>query len=314
MEWLNYNHLYYFWTVAREGTIAAAGEKLQLAQPTISAQLRRLEDALDTRLFSRSGRTLALTETGRVVYRYAEEIFSLGRELQDVLEGRPAGSPIRFNVGVVDVMPKLVAYRLLAPAISADEPVHMNCFEGKATDLLSRLAIHELDLVLADGPISPEVKVRAYNHEIGDCGVSVFGVERLAEAHGGGFPGSLDGAPFLLPTATTALRRSLDGWFDRVDIRPHVVGEFEDSALLKVFGQAGIGLFVAPSVIEDEVTRQYGVQVIGQLPDVRERFYAISVERQVKHPAVLTVVTAAKGLLLGGSASGQRKTRSRRTR
>jgi LysR family transcriptional activator of nhaA len=307
MEWLNYHHLLYFWMVAREGTIAAACEKLRLAQPTISTQLRLLEDALGAKLFSRSGRTLVLTETGRLVYRYAEEIFSLGQELQDVLKGRPVGSPVRFNVGVADVVSKLVAYRLLAPAMTLSEPVHVTCFEGKSSDLLARLAIHELDVVLADSPITPDVKVRAYNHELGACGMLVFGARTLSDRYRKGFPKSLDGAPFLLPTANTAVRRALDGWFDRSKIRPRAVGEFEDSALLKAFGQAGVGLFAAPSVIEDEITRQYRVRVVGQVPEVRERFYAISVERKVKHPAVLALVSAAKGQLLGGATGGEKK-------
>lgn len=182
------------------------------------------------------------------------------------------------------------------------EPVQLICFEGKPFDLLARLAIHQLDLVLADSPIAPEVKVRAYNHEIGACGVSVFGAKALAERHREGFPNSLDGAPLLLPTANTALRRLLDGWFDRRGLRPQTIGEFEDSPLLKVFGQAGAGLFVGPSVIEDEISRQYRVRVVGRVPELRERFYAISVERKVKHPAVRTLLTMAKGRLFDEAA------------
>jgi LysR family transcriptional activator of nhaA len=305
MEWINYHHLLYFWTVAREGTIAAAGKKLGLAQPTISAQLKSLEEDLGAVLFSRSGRTLALTETGRLVYRYAEEIFSLGQELQDVLKGRPAGSPIRLHVGIADVVPKLVAYRILEPAMSLPDPVHVVCVEGKPAELLSRLAIHELDLVVADSPIAPDTKVRAYNHEIGSCGVTVFGAPSLASRHRKRFPESLDGAPFLMPTGTTVLRRALDGWFERRGLRPQTIAEFEDSALLKVFGQAGNGLFVGPSVIEDEITRQYRVRVVGRLPEVKERFYAMSVERKVKHPAVRALLEAAKGTLFNEpTASG----------
>lgn len=303
MEWLNYHHLLYFWAVVREGTIAAAGKKLQVAQPTISAQLKSLDDELGAQLFTRAGRKLVLTDTGRVVYRYAEEIFALGRELQGVVRGRAAGSPLRFKVGVADVVPKLVAHRLLEPAMGLSEPMQLICFEGKPADLLSRLAVHELDLVITDGPIGSDVKIRAYNHEIGACGITIFGTSRLTAGRRGGFPGSLDGAPFLLPTANTALRRALDAWFEREDIRPLTAGEFEDSALLKVFGQAGVGMFAGPSVIEEEIVRQYGVDVVGRVPRVRERFYAISVERRVKHPAVRALVATGRGSLFERSAA-----------
>lgn len=299
MDWLNYHHLLYFWVVATEGTIAAACKKLMLAQPTISAQIRALENALGEKLFRRVGRYLTLTDTGQVVYRYADEIFSLGRELTDVLKGRPTGSPVRFNVGVADVLPKLVAYRLLEPALNLSEAVRLVCYESTQAELLAKLAIHELDLVLSDSPIGPDVRVRAFNHLLGECGIAIFGSEELATAHRRRFPRSLDGAPFLMPTGNTSLRRSLDFWFDSEDIRPSIVGEFDDSALLKVFGQAGTGLFAAHDVIEKEVRRQYGVRIIGRLESVRERFYAISVERKVKHPAVVAIADAAREKLFG---------------
>jgi LysR family transcriptional activator of nhaA len=294
MEWLNYHHLLYFWVVAKEGTIAAACEKLMLAQPTISAQIRALETALGQKLFRRSGRYLVMTETGRMVYQYADEIFSLGRELTDTLKGRPTGSPVRFNVGVADVLPKLVAHQLLEPALNLPERVRLVCYESTQTELLAKLAIHELDLVLSDSPIGPGVQVRAFNHVLGECSVSIFGTRDLADSYRRRFPTSLDGAPFLLPTSTTALRRELEHWFDAEDIRPAVVGEFDDSALLKVFGQAGAGLFAAPDVIEKEIRRQYGVRVIGRVESMKERFYAISVERKVKHPAVVAIADAAR--------------------
>ncbi|MFH1417307.1 MAG: transcriptional activator NhaR [Planctomycetota bacterium] len=294
MEWLNYHHLLYFWVVAKEGTIAAACEKLMLAQPTISAQIRALEKALGQKLFRRSGRYLVMTETGRVVYQYADEIFSLGRELTDTLRGRPTGSPVRFNVGVADVLPKLVAHQLLEPALNLPDRVRLVCYESTQTELLAKLAIHELDLVLSDSPIGPGVQVRAFNHVLGECGVSIFGTRDLADSYRRRFPTSLNGAPFLLPTSTTALRRELEHWFDAEDIRPAVVGEFDDSALLKVFGQAGAGLFAAPDLIEKEIRRQYGVRVIGRVESMKERFYAISVERKVKHPAVVAIADAAR--------------------
>lgn len=299
MEWLNYHHLLYFWVVAKEGTISAACKELNLAQPTISAQLRILEESLGEKLFTRVGRNLALTETGRVVYRYADEIFSLGRDLVDALKGRPTDRPLRLTVGVADVLPKLVAYRLLEPAFQLPEPVQLICHEGSPAELLTRLATYELDLVLSDSPIGPEVKVRAFNHLLGECGVSIFGTKDLATKYRRRFPRSLDGAPFIIPTANTALRRALEHWFDAQDIRPSVFGEFEDSALLKVFGQAGVGLFAAPAVIEKEVQRQYNVQVVGRLESVRERFYAISVEKKVKHPAVLAIADEARQKLFG---------------
>ncbi len=299
MEWLNYHHLLYFWVVAKEGTIAAACKKLMLAQPTISAQIRALENALGEKLFRRSGRYLVLTETGRVVYQYANEIFSLGRELTDTLKRRPTGSPVRFSVGIVDVLPKLVAHQLLEPALNLPERVRLVCHESKQAELLGKLAIHELDLVLSDSPIGPDIQVRAFNHLLGECGISIFGTKNLADLYRRRFPASLDGAPFLLPMSTTALRRSLELWFDSTGIRPVVVGDFDDSALLKVFGQAGAGMFAAPDVIEKEIRRQYGVRVIGRLESVRERFYAISVERKVKHPAVVAIAEAAREKLFG---------------
>ncbi len=299
MQWLNYHHLLYFWVVAKEGTIAAACKELNLAQPTISAQLRSLERSLGEKLFTRVGRNLALTETGRVVYRYADEIFSLGRDLLDTVQGRPTGRPLRFNVGVADVLPKLVAYRLLEPALHLPEQVQLVCYEGSPPELLTRLAVYELDLVLSDSPIGPDVKVRAFNHLLGECGVSIFGTKKLATKYRRRFPKSLDGAPFIIPTANTALRRAIEHWFDSADIRPSVFGEFEDSALLKVFGQAGVGLFAAPTVIEKEVQRQYSVKVVGRLESVRERFYAISVEKKVKHPAVLAIANEARRKLFG---------------
>ena len=299
MEWLNYHHLHYFWVVAKEGTIAAACGKLHVAQPTISAQLRTLENSLGEKLFKRVGRNLILTETGHTVFRYADDIFSLGGELMDTLKGRPTGSPMRFSVGVADVLPKLVAYRLLEPAVNLPESIQLVCHEGNPVELLARLAIHELDLVLSDSPIGPGVRVRAFNHMLGECGVSIFGTKELATAYRRRFPGSLDGAPILLPPDNTSLRRSLEQWFDSEGVRPSMEAEFDDGALLKVFGQAGAGVFAAPTVIEKEIQRQYGVRVVGRLESVRERFYAISVERKVKHPAVVAIADAAREKLFG---------------
>jgi LysR family transcriptional activator of nhaA len=294
MEWLNYHHLLYFWTVANEGSIARACEKLLLAQPTISGQLRALERSLGDKLFARSGRGLVLTETGQTVYRYADEIFSLGKELADTLKGRPTGRPLRLRVGVADVLPKIVSYRLLEPALHLTEPVQIICREGKPDRLLAELSLHGLDIVLTDAPVGPSVKVRAFSHLLGECGVSIVAAAELAKRLRKRFPQSLDGAPFLLPTDNTVLRRSLDQWFEAKGIRPVIRAECEDSALLKAFGQDGIGAFSVPSVVEKEVCRQYRVNPIGRVEEVKERFFAISVERKLKHPAVVAISDAAR--------------------
>jgi LysR family transcriptional activator of nhaA len=297
MEWLNYHHLRYFWAAAKEGGVTRASEKLNISQPTVSAQIRELEHALGGKLFARSGRRLVLTDVGRVVYRYADEIFGLGRELLDTVKGRTSGRPARFSVGVANVVPKLVAYRLLEPALKLADTVQIVCYEDRPERLLAELAVHELDLVLSDAPVGPGLSVRAYNHLLGECGVAIFGEEKLAAAHRAHFPRSLDGAPFLLPTPGTTVRRALEDWFDAQGIRPRIVGEFEDSALLKVFGQAGRGLFAAPAATETEVKHQHGVRRVGAVPSVRERFYAISVERRLKHPAVVAISEAARSTL-----------------
>ena len=303
MEWLNYHHLLYFWAVAREGSIVRASAYLRLAQPTISKQLSVLEEAFGEKLFTRVGRNLVLTDFGRLVYRYADEIFTLGRELSDTVRGRPAGRPLRLMVGVTDVLPKLIAYHLLEPALHLAEPVQLVCREGKLEALLTDLVSYTLDVVLSDTPISPIIKVRAFNHLLGECGVTFLGTPvtgchlcpRVSR-----FPGQ--GADLLLPTANTSLRQSLDHWFDMVGVRPQVIGEYEDSALLKVFGQRGLGIFVIPSVIAADVQQQYGVGVVGQIEAIHERFYAITVERRLKHPAVVAIAEAAHSKLFSNAS------------
>ncbi len=297
MDWLNYHHLLYFWMAAREGSITAASKRLRLAQPTLSAQIRSLEESLGEPLFVRTGRTISLSETGKLVYRYADEIFSLGNEMLDTLRGRPVDRPARLTVGVADVVPKLIAFRLLDPAIQLDPAPQIVCEEGKPRDLFLRLAAYELDLVITDIPVSPEMNVKAYNHLLGECGVSVFASTRLASRYRRNFPESLDGAPFLYPTANASMRRTLDQWFEAQGVQPARVAEFEDSALMKVFGQASLGLFVGPTAIEREIMRQYSVRVVGRIENLRERFYAVSVERRVKNPAVVAIVDAAKTML-----------------
>jgi LysR family transcriptional regulator, transcriptional activator of nhaA len=297
MEWLNYHHLLYFWTVAREGSIARACAQLRLAQPTISGQLRQLEENLGEKLFQRAGRGLALTEIGHVVYRYADEIFSLGREMQDVLQGRPRGRPVKLRVGISDVLPKLIAYRILQPAFAMKEQVQLVCSEDKPERLLADLAAHELDVVLTDAPVGGSIAVKAFNHLLGSCGISLYAAAQLAPALRKRFPRSLDGVPFLLPIESSAMRRSLEQWFDRTGVRPHVVGEFQDSALMKTFGQGGAGVFASPDAIETEVRATYKVGLVGRLDNVVERFYAISVERKLKHPAAVAISEAARGAL-----------------
>lgn len=299
MEWLNYHHLLYFWMVAREGSVTRASSELRLAQPTISTQIRMLEESLGEKLFVRQGRNLVLTEVGREAYRYADEIFSLGREMLDVIKNRGSGRALRLAVGIADVLPKMVVYRLLEPVRQLDQPVHIVCREGKPEPLLAELAIHKLDLVLADAPVGANTSVKAFHHLLGECGVSFFATPPLAVRFRRKFPTSLNGAPLLLPVEGSVLRRSLAQWFDAQGIRPDVVSEFEDGALLKAFGAAGAGVFPVPSIIEDEVRKQYGVQLVGRVDAVRERFYAVSHERRLKHPAVVAVCDAAREKLFG---------------
>jgi LysR family transcriptional regulator, transcriptional activator of nhaA len=294
MHRLNYHHLLYFWTVAREGTIARACRHLHLTQPTISGQLRTLEKSLGTKVFERSGRNLVLTDVGRVVYRYADEIFTLGRELQTSLDGRPGAGYPKLHAGVVDTLPKQIAFRLLAPVLRMPERVQIECDQGKLEYLVSRLAVNALDVVLADSAVSPATKVRAFNHLLGECGVSLWATAGLAAKYRRGFPKSLHGAPFLLPPENTALRRSMEQWFDDEGIRPEVRGEFADPGLLKEFGREGTGIFAVRAAVENETRKQFHVRLVGRVPAVRERFYAISVERKLKHPAVLAITAEAR--------------------
>ena len=293
MEWLNYHHLFYFWTVMQEGSITAASNKLSLAQSTVSAQLSRFEEILGEKLFKRVGRNLEPTDMGHLVYRYADEIFSLGREMMDALRGRPVAGPLSLKVGIVDVVPKLIARKLLEPTGKLPEQVRLICHEGKDEHLLAELALHKLDVVLTDTPFRSSLSVKAYNHLLGESGVSFFGVEKLAKPRKSNFPHSLDKSPMLLPIAMSSLRGMVDQWFERIGVHPVIVGEFDDNALLKVFGQAGEGIFMAPTVIEKEVELQYQVQLIGRTKKIREKFYAISVERIIRHPAVVAISEAA---------------------
>jgi LysR family transcriptional regulator, transcriptional activator of nhaA len=294
MEWLNYHHLHYFWAVARAGSIARASQELRLSQPTISSQLKTLEAALGHPLLERRGRGLVLTDVGRTVLRYADEIFHTGRELQQALKGVPTSDRIPFSVGVADVIPKLVAERLLQSAVRAVKDVRLTCREGALAALLGALAVHELDVVLSDAPPPEGTRVKAFSHLLAECGVTFLGAPVLA-GRKKGFPASLTGAPVLLPSTGTALRHSLDRWFEAHGVEPVVAGEFDDSALLKAFGARGMGFFAAPAMIEKEVCAQFGVGVLGRTDEIRERFYAISVERRLRHPAVVAIAEAARG-------------------
>ena len=293
METLNYHHLRLFQAVAREGNLTRASGKLHLTPQTVSTQVRDLEAAMGEQLFLRAGRRMVLTEAGKVTLRYADDIFSLGQELQQTLRGQPSGRRLKVMVGVNDVLPKLIVHHILEPALQAQN-LHIVCCEGNRTQLLADLAVHRLDVVLSDSPIPPTTSVRAYNHLLGSCGVSFLAHPEVASRLRRKFPASLDGAPVLLPSDETVARRGLDRWFDKCSVRPVIVGEFDDSALLKSFGQAGEGFFAAPTVVEDEVARQYQVEPIGRTSEIVESYYAISVERRVRHPAVVTICEAAR--------------------
>jgi LysR family transcriptional activator of nhaA len=293
MDQLNYHHLMYFWAVARHGGIAAAGRELLVSEPTISGQIKELQTALGERLFIRSGRRLVLTEMGKIVFDYAGEIFALGRELVDTVKQRPTNRPLRLAVGVSDALPKLVARTLLEAALRM-ENIHLICREGRMEELLIDLSTYRLDFVLSDIPAGSAVKVQSFSHLLGESGISFFAVPAIAKKLTGKFPASLDHTPMLLPTDDTALRRALNGWFQTRGIRPRTRAEVQDSALLKTFGQVGAGVFPAPSVVEAEVCRQYEVAVVGRTDEVRERFYAISIERKLRHPAVVAISDAAR--------------------
>jgi len=303
VEWLNYHHLHYFWVVAKEGSIARASKELRLAHPTISGQIHRLEEVLGEKLFARGGRQLVLTEAGRVAFRYADEIFSLGREFVETLRGRSSGKPMRLAVGVADVIPPSLVRRFLEPAFRLGTSIRLICRADKSVEeFVAELALHRVDLVLADGPASTGIAVRAFSHPLGECGTTFFATPKLAARLRRSFPRSLDGAPFLLPGAPSTVRRALQQWFDGRDLRPLFVAECDDSALAKDFGEEGMGVFAAPTVIDAEVLKHYRVRVVGRSEEVRQQFFAISGERKVKHPAVVAICEAARQDIFGRRA------------
>ncbi len=297
MELLNYHHLYIFWIVMNTGSIKTGSVRLKLAQSTISTQLNTFEKNLGGKLFTRVGRNLKPTDLGHMVFGYADKIFAIGQEMMNSVHSLPTESQLSLRVGIVDVVPKLLTRKFLLPAIELTDNIHLVCREGKEESLLSELAVHNLDVVFTDVPIRSGLSVKAYSHLLYECGVTFFGKESVVNSLKERFPYSLDKAPMLLPMSNTALRGRLDLWFDNLNIFPHIIGEFDDSALLKVFGQAGDGVFAAPQVIENEIQQQYEVQVIGRSNEIIERFYAISIERIIKHPAIVAISEATRNEL-----------------
>ncbi|MBI1771904.1 MAG: transcriptional activator NhaR [Burkholderiales bacterium] len=295
MSSLNYKHLHYFWMVAKAGSIARASQQLHLTPQTISGQLSLFEEIQGEALFRKNGRNLELTEAGHLVLSYADDIFALGQELEEVLHHRPTERTVQLRVGVSDALPKTLAYRLLEPALKLPQTLRINCREGKLEVLLADLATHKLDVVISDSPMPASANVRGYSHQLGECGISFFATKALLEQYPQTFPQSLEAAPFLLPGEDAALRARLLQWFDHQGLHPRIAGEFDDSALMSAFGQAGAGFFAAPTVVADLVMRQYDVQLLGQTDEIREQFYAISVQRKLTHPAVLAISRAARG-------------------
>ncbi|MHC8410465.1 transcriptional activator NhaR [Pseudomonas sp. Hz4] len=291
---LNYRQLHYFWVVAKTGSIVRACEQLNLTPQTISGQISLLEQTYGIELFRRVGRQLELTEAGRQTLPYAEQMFQLGGELELMLRAQPNEQQILFRVGVADVVPKSIVYRLIAPTMELSEPLRITCREDKLERLLADLAIQRLDLVISDSPMPSHLDIKGYSQKLGECGISFFATAELAARYGQDFPHSLHGAPLLIPGPETVVRSRLQRWFAEQQIQPRIVGEFDDSALMQAFGQSGSGIFIGPSVIADEVKRQYGVELIGQTDAVTESFYAISVERKVKHPGIVAITEGAR--------------------
>ncbi len=291
---LNYRQLHYFWVVAKTGSIVRACDQLNLTAQTISGQISLLEQSLGVDLFQRVGRQLELTEAGRLALPYAEQMFQIGNELEAVLRAQPDEPQILFRVGVADVVPKSIVYRLIAPTMELSEPMRISCREDKLERLLADLAIQRLDLVISDSPMPSHLDIKGYSQKLGECGISFFATQTLFERYGQNFPFGMQGAPLLIPGQETVVRSRLMRWFGELKVQPRIVGEFDDSALMKAFGKSGSGIFVAPSVIADEVQAQYGVRLLGHTDAVTESFYAISVERKVKHPGIVAITEGAR--------------------
>jgi len=294
MEWLNYHHLRYFWNVAKEGSLARAAARLHVSQPSISEQIRELESALGEKLFQREGRKNKLTDAGQVVFGYAEEIFALGRELLNAVKQRPGAKVLRLYVGVADSFPKLVTNEILKPVFAMSQTAHVICREGKMEDLLAQLAAHRLDILLADEPAASNTNFKTYNHSLGETGTTFCAEKKLAAKLRRNFPKSLHDAPALLPTENTSLRRALETWFREQQIRPRVVAEFEDLALMKVMAAEGRGFIALPSVAVNNALEHYGFQAIGRTQACRVQFHAITAERRIAHPAVALITSQAR--------------------
>lgn len=294
---LNFRHLYYFWVVAKEGGVTRAAKRMGVAVQTISMQIAQLEKSLGKSLLAPQGRRLVLTEAGQMALGYADQIFLLGEKMQEALADDDLGNSMRLNVGISDSLPKLTAYRLLEAALQLPRRVRLSCHDGKFESLLADLALHKFDVVLTDRPVSSAASLRVFSHPLGECEIMLFGTPQLAERYLPDFPASLNGAPMLLPTRNNALRGRLDQWFELQGIRPDVVGEFEDSALLKTFGRASLGLFPAPSALAADIQAQFNAIPVGEISQVREQFFAISTELKIRHPAVEAILNSRQGRL-----------------
>ncbi len=298
---MNFKHLYYFWVTARAGGIMRAGEQLHTTPQTLSGQIKLLEDNLGRKLFRKQGRQLELTEDGRKALSYADDIFALGYELREAMTNTQAGvRTLEFRVGVADSVAKSVAYRLIEPALSIEEPVRLIGSEGKFPDLLAQLALHRLDLVIADEPLSKRISVKAFNHALGTTPMSFFCTAKLRDTLKGRFPQCLHQAPMLIQGAASSVRQQLDGWLVKQKIQPRVVGEFDDGALMTAFGREGRGVFMSPTILEKETVAHYGVQVLGRTDELVEEFFAVSVERRISHPCVAAITQNARGRLFHG--------------
>lgn len=297
MEWLNYHHLYYFWLVSKEESITRAAKILRLSQPSVSSQIKSLERSLNVDLFNRVGKRLVLTDQGRLVFRYADEIFSTGQEMIQSLKGQTVNRPVRLHIGLDDVVPKLFAYRLIQIALDQVDKLEIHCKEGKSEQLLHDLSLHHLDIVITDVKISSLVASNLYEHLIGQCGISFFAGKKIVKKYGSQFPECLHAAPLLLPAKESSVRQELERWLRSKMIIPRLVGEFDDSALMKVFGQFNNGFFYGPTILEKEINNQYKVTCVGRLPKIKESLYAITAERKIVHPAVIAMTSQARQLL-----------------
>ncbi len=295
MEWLNYHHLLYFWVVAKEGSVSAAARELRLAPPTISGQVHRLEEILGEKLFDHKGRQLLFTETGRIAFDSAQDNFAQGKEFQHAKRARAPGSPLKLAIGFSEVLSETVVHRLLKPAFSLKRGVQIVCREARSTAaFLEELALRAIDVVLTDTPAPASAEPRLFNHFLGECGTSFFATDSMAKALRRRFPDSLDGAPFLLPGKNATLRQTLERWFEELQVRPTVVAEAEDGSLMNALGEAGLGVFVSPDVVERDVRLRHDVTGVGRVPQLRQRFFAVSAERKIKHPAVATICETSR--------------------